>query len=150
MDTLPSCSPNSGYCSSSASGNNAQLVGDYQEKSLCIAQLSQFAEQMGVRRKYREAIEQALDEMLMNALYDAPVDEHGKPIFSEIPTKTRISLRVEQKVVVQYACDGSRFAIGVRDVRYARVARPCCAIPRACTTSNRSIASPAARGWACT
>ncbi len=91
------------------------LVSDYQEKSLCIAQLSQFAEQMGVRRKYREAIEQALDEMLMNALYDAPVDEHGKPIFSEIPTKTRISLRIEQKVVVQYACCAEQFAVAVRD-----------------------------------
>jgi hypothetical protein len=53
--------------------------------------------------------------MLMNALYDAPVDEHGRPIFSEIPTKTRISLRVEQKVVVQYACDGKQFVVGVRD-----------------------------------
>jgi hypothetical protein len=90
-------------------------VGDYQEKSLCIAQLSQFAEQMGVRRKYREAIEQSLDEMLMNALYDAPVDEHGKPVFSEIPTKTRISLRIEQKAIVQYACDGEQFAMAVRD-----------------------------------
>lgn len=91
------------------------LVGDYQEKSLCIAQISQFAELMGVRRKYREAIDQALDEMLMNALYDAPVDEHGKPIFAEIPTKTRISLRLEQKVVVQYACDGKQFVVAVRD-----------------------------------
>jgi hypothetical protein len=91
------------------------LVSDYQEKSLCIARLSQFAEEMGLRRKYREAIEQALDEMLMNALYDAPVDEHGQPIFAEIPTKTRISLRIEQKVVVQYACDGKQFAFGVRD-----------------------------------
>jgi hypothetical protein len=91
------------------------LVGDYQEKSLCIAQLSQFAEQMGVRRKYREGIEQALDEMLMNALYDAPVDEQGRPLFSEIPTKTRISLRVDQKAVVQYACDGAQFAVAVRD-----------------------------------
>jgi len=91
------------------------LVGDYQEKSLCIARISEFAESMSVRRKYRESIEQCLDEMLMNALYDAPVDEHGRPIFSEIPTKTRISLRVEQKVVVQYACDGKQFVIGVRD-----------------------------------
>ncbi len=91
------------------------LVGDYQEKSLCIAQISEFAELMSVRRKYRESIEQCLDEMLMNALYDAPVDEQGRPIFSEIPTKTRISLRVEQKVVVQYACDGGQFAIAVRD-----------------------------------
>lgn len=94
---------------------HSQLVGDYQEKSLCIAQISEFAELMGVRRKYREAIEQCMDEMLMNALYDAPVDEAGRQIFSEIPTKTRISLRLEQKAVVQYACDGHQFAISVRD-----------------------------------
>ena len=94
---------------------HSYLVGDYQEKSLCIAQVSEFAETMSVRRKYRESIEQCLDEMLMNALYDAPVDEQGRQIFSEIPTKTRISLRVEQKVVVQYACDGKQFVIGVRD-----------------------------------
>ncbi|HEX4453535.1 MAG TPA: PEGA domain-containing protein [Kofleriaceae bacterium] len=94
---------------------HSQLVGDYQEKSLAISQISEFAETMGVRRKYREAIEQCLDEMLMNALYDAPVDDQGTPIFSEIPIKTRISLRVEQKVVVQYACDGTQFCISVRD-----------------------------------
>src|SRR5262249_19185723 len=61
------------------------LVGDYTEKSNCIAQVSQLAEQLGVRRKYRESIEQCLDEMLMNALYDAPVDEEGRQIFAEIP-----------------------------------------------------------------
>jgi hypothetical protein len=94
---------------------HSYLVGDYQEKSLCIAQISEFAELMSVRRKYRESIEQCIDEMLMNALYDAPVDEQGRQIFSEIPTKTRISLRVEQKVVVQYACDGHQFAVAVRD-----------------------------------
>jgi PEGA domain len=94
---------------------HSTLVGDYQEKSLCIAQISEFAEMMSVRRKYRESIEQSVDEMLMNALYDAPVDEQGRPIFSEIPTKTRISLRVEQKVVVQYTCDGKSFAVSVRD-----------------------------------
>ncbi|HEX4419282.1 MAG TPA: PEGA domain-containing protein [Kofleriaceae bacterium] len=91
------------------------LVGDYQEKSLCISQISEFCEAMSVRRKYRESIEQCLDEMLMNALYDAPVDDQGRQIFSEIPTKTRISLRVEQKVVVQYVCDGKQFAMAVRD-----------------------------------
>jgi len=94
---------------------HSQLVGDYQEKSLAISQISEFAELMGVRRKYREAIDQCIDEMLMNALYDAPVDDQGQPIFSDIPTKTRISLRVEQKVVVQYACDGKQFVVSVRD-----------------------------------
>jgi hypothetical protein len=91
------------------------LVGDYQEKSVCIAQLSEFAASMGVRRKYREAIEQCADEMLMNALYDAPVDSEGKAIFADVPTRTRISLRMEQKAVVQYACDGDTFTMSVRD-----------------------------------
>lgn len=93
----------------------AILVGDYQEKSVAIAAVSDFAGAMGVRRKYRESIEQCLDEMLMNALYDAPVDSAGKQMFADVPTKTRISLRMEQKVVVQYACDGSFFALSVRD-----------------------------------
>jgi hypothetical protein len=95
---------------------HSQLVGDYQERSLCIAQVAEFAETMGVRRKYREMIEQCLDEMLMNALYDAPVDEQRKPLFAEVDVKTRISLRIDQKAIVQYACDGKQFAMSVRDV----------------------------------
>jgi hypothetical protein len=91
------------------------LVGDYQEKSVAIAAVSDFAGAMGVRRKYREAVEQCLDEMLMNALYDAPVDAAGKQMFADVPTKTRISLRMEQKATVEYACDGSSFALSVRD-----------------------------------
>lgn len=93
----------------------SMLVGDYQEKSICIAQISEFAKLMGVRRKYRESIEQCLDEMLMNALYDAPVDSDGNQMFADVPTKTRISLRMEQKAVVQYACDGETFTVSVRD-----------------------------------
>src|SRR5262249_13204359 len=93
----------------------SMLVGDYQEKSIAIAAISDFAAAMGVRRKYRESIEQAIDELLMNALYDAPVDQSGKQVFADVPTKTRISLRMEQKAVIQYACDGDRFAVSVRD-----------------------------------
>ncbi len=93
----------------------SMLVGDYQEKSVAIAAVSDFAAAMGVRRKYRESIEQCIDELLMNALYDAPVDADGKQMFAEVPTKTRISLRMEQKAVIQYACDGNQFAVSVRD-----------------------------------
>jgi len=89
---------------------HSQLVGDYPEKSRCIAQISELAAQLGVRRKYRAAIEQCIDEMLMNALYDAP----GRQSVAAIPTQTR-SWRVDPKVVVQYACDGQQLAVAVRD-----------------------------------
>ena len=93
----------------------SMLVGDYNEKSVAIAAISDFAGAMGVRRKYREGIEQSIDELLMNALYDAPVDQGGKALFAEVPTKSRLSLRLEQKALVQYACDGDTFAVSVRD-----------------------------------
>ncbi|TMQ19466.1 MAG: PEGA domain-containing protein [Deltaproteobacteria bacterium] len=94
---------------------HAQLVGDFHEKAVCMSQIAEFAELIGVPRRAREAIEQCVDEMVMNALYDAPVDEHGAPIFAGVPTRTRISLRTEHVVVVQYAYDGRQFAVSVRD-----------------------------------
>ena len=93
----------------------SMLVGDYQEKSFAISTIGDFAAAMGVRRKYREQIDQCIDEMLMNALYDAPVDDEGKQLFSEIPVKERVGIKVADKAVVQYACDGDRFAVSVRD-----------------------------------
>ncbi|MDB4967540.1 MAG: hypothetical protein JWN44_3229 [Myxococcales bacterium] len=91
------------------------LVSDYNEKSAAIAAIGDFAVAMGVRRKYREQIDQCIDEMLMNALYDAPVDAAGKPLFAEVPVRERVLMRVDEKAVVQYACDGERFAVSVRD-----------------------------------
>jgi hypothetical protein len=91
------------------------LIGDYQEKSQAILTIGEFAQAMGVRKKYREQIEQCMDEMLMNALYDAPVDDDGKPLFADVPVKERVLMRVDQKAIVQYACDGERFAVSVRD-----------------------------------
>jgi hypothetical protein len=91
------------------------LVGDYNEKSMAIASVGDFAQAMGVRRKYREQIDQCIDEMLMNALYDAPVDGEGKPLFADVPVRERVLLKSNEKAVLQYACDGDRFCVSVRD-----------------------------------
>ncbi len=94
---------------------HSRVVGDFQDRSLCMSQIDQFVELAAVPRRYRGPIEQCIDEMLMNALYDAPVGAQGEHIFTGIPTRTRIEYRTEQSVVVQYACDGERFAVSVRD-----------------------------------
>jgi len=96
-------------------------VGDYEEKSAAISKVSEFASSIGVRRKYRESIEQCCDEMLMNALYDAPVDASGKPLIAE-PGKKRAALKGDDRAVIEYGCDGQRFAVAVRD-RFGRFER---------------------------
>ena len=63
---------------------HARVVGDYQEKSRCMSEVSEFVDEAKVPRKYRAPIEQCIDEMVMNALYDAPVDAQGNHLFPGI------------------------------------------------------------------
>ena len=95
-------------------------VGDYEEKSAAIQRVSQFAASIGVRRKYRESIEQCCDEMLMNALYDAP--EAGKAVSAGPRGKKRAALKGDDRALIEYGCDGQRFAVAVRD-RFGRFER---------------------------
>ena len=90
-------------------------VGEHEDKLRCMAQIAAFVEQLGVPVTRSASIEQCLDEMLMNALYDAPVDANGQHVFKGVPTSERITRRTGHEVVVEYAADGARFAIAVRD-----------------------------------
>jgi hypothetical protein len=88
---------------------------EYSQRTLCRARVVAYASQHGVPRRLYAAIEQCVDEMLMNALYDAPVDETGKHVFAGVPVRTRVSQKLATNIVVQYACDGTHFAVAVRD-----------------------------------
>ncbi|MDB4961820.1 MAG: hypothetical protein JWP01_1819 [Myxococcales bacterium] len=94
---------------------HAIAVGDHVEKLRCITHIVDQIVQIGAPRSLHAPIEQCLDEMLMNALYDAPVDAQGKHIFSGVATRSRILMRTEHTVTVEYAYDGRRFAVAVRD-----------------------------------
>ena len=91
------------------------VICEYEQRSSCRSKIMAFAEQCGVRRRLGTSIDQCVDEMLMNALYDAPVDASGTPIFAGISTRARVALRIRASVVVAYACDSKRFAVSVRD-----------------------------------
>lgn len=91
------------------------VVGEHEDKLRCLARVAAFAEDLRVPATRVASIEQCLDEMLMNALYDAPVDARGQHVFKGVPTAVRITKRTGHEVVVEYAADGARLAIAVRD-----------------------------------
>ena len=90
-------------------------VHDYAERATAIATITAHATGLGANKRQQTLIEQCVDEMLMNALYDAPVDEADTPLFAGITVRQRIRLRIEQTVTVEYGHDGKRFALAVRD-----------------------------------
>jgi hypothetical protein len=75
-----------------------------------------------MRRQVRNAIGSVCEELLMNALYDAPVDDGGRQVFAEIDPHDRVKRRSPKPVSIRYAATDSQFAIAVRD-RYGRLAK---------------------------
>jgi len=57
---------------------------DFKGRGQAIDKVLEFAAEAKMRRQVRSAIGQVCEELLMNALYDAPVDEHGQQIFAEV------------------------------------------------------------------
>ncbi len=87
-------------------------VSGYEEKREALAELIQYATQMGARRHMVAKIESVADELLMNALYDAPfVREEG------VSPRTIAAGNVEpsDSALLRYASDGRHFAISVQD-----------------------------------
>src|SRR5262252_7619978 len=77
-----SCSP----ATSSASRNICRpaRLRDFEGRGKAIQTVLDFAEESKMRRQVRSAIGQVCEELLMNALYDAPVDANGQPMFADV------------------------------------------------------------------
>jgi hypothetical protein len=93
---------------------------EYKGRTAAIDEVLAYAEKVGVRRQVRSAIGQVCEELLMNALYDAPVDEQGNPIFAEVEIKARLDKLSPRPVSIRYAATETGFAVSVRD-RFGRL-----------------------------
>ena len=60
-------------------GTNISLtrLRDYQGREKAISEVLEYAEKSGVRNRIRDKIGTVCVELLMNALYDAPVDDRA-------------------------------------------------------------------------
>jgi len=58
----------------------------------------------------------AVDELLMNAIFDAPVDELGRQLYANVPRSSRIELIGKSAVEMQVAYDGLYVAITAVDL----------------------------------
>jgi hypothetical protein len=95
---------------------------DFAGRGKAIDTILQFATDTKIRRQVRNAIGQVCEELLMNALYDAPVDEDGHPIFAEVEVRDRTKKRSPRPVSIRYAATDDQFVIAVRD-RFGRLAK---------------------------
>jgi hypothetical protein len=60
-------------------------------------------------------IETAADELMLNGIYDAPRDEHGRPLHAESDRRQPVQLAAQAHVRLRWGCDGRTFALSVAD-----------------------------------
>ncbi len=90
------------------------VVSSKQRNDVVAGVLSHF-EKLGVRRANRDRIGTVLEEMLMNAIYDAPIDKEGKSIYNHLPRTVDLILKPEEQGMVRFATDGMLIAVSVQD-----------------------------------
>lgn len=88
---------------------------DFAGRCQAIDDILKFAEQAGVRRKLRTDIGQVCEELLMNALYDAPIDASGARVFGEVSPKDRLTQQSPRPVSIRFAATPEHFMVAVRD-----------------------------------
>ncbi|MCB9095323.1 MAG: cyclic nucleotide-binding domain-containing protein [Halobacteriovoraceae bacterium] len=70
---------------------------------------------IGIRGGLATQCQLVIEELLMNAIYDAPVDEKGKSLFNHLERTEKVLLPNNEKAKLRYASDGLYLAISVED-----------------------------------
>jgi hypothetical protein len=95
---------------------------DFIGRGRAIDTVLHYAEDARMRRQVRTQIAAVCEELLMNALYDAPVDAAGRPIFADVDPHDRKGTHSPRPVSIRYAATEHGFAVAVRD-RFGRLAK---------------------------
>jgi hypothetical protein len=85
------------------------------ERRDLIAGMSEHLKSFGLRKHLISRAALVCEEMLMNALYDAAVDESGKSLLNHVSRRDAVELPGNDVATVRYACDGMLLAISVSD-----------------------------------
>lgn len=70
---------------------------------------------LGVRASIMDNINIVAEEILMNAIYDAPVDEQGRPMYNALTRSELVELKPSQYAHFRFATDGTYAAVSVED-----------------------------------
>lgn len=93
----------------------SMVVRNYEQKTRAIQIIMEYAREAGLRGPVRDRVQLVSDELMMNALYHAPVDEKGNELYGATSRKELATLDEVQPIEIHYGCSGRYFGISVRD-----------------------------------
>ena len=90
-------------------------ITDAELRDEVVQNIQDYAKWLGCGRDMCNRIVTVADELITNAVYNAPRDEHGQPRYASTDRREKISLDPWEYVQVRFASDGQVFALSVTD-----------------------------------
>jgi CheY-like chemotaxis protein len=90
-------------------------VRDSREKPDYVHTVATYARRLGCSERMLELVENIVDELVTNAIYNAPRDGLGTPRYAHMSRRDHVSLDPEEQGVLRFACDGDYIAISQED-----------------------------------
>ncbi len=103
------------YMSWGVDAHTVQLTNTL-DRTEAVDALARDVREFGLGPRVASMASLVADELLSNALYDAPVDEHGKPTRASESRHLARDLSGRELVTLRYACDARYLAIEVADL----------------------------------
>ncbi len=85
------------------------------DRDTAVECIGDHAEWLGAGREARRAVESVVDELVTNAVYDAPRDADGTARYAAVDRRTKVTLRPSEHVTVRWGGDGDVLVIAVSD-----------------------------------
>lgn len=84
------------------------------DRDLAVARIQEMVGMLAVPRRIAEMFGELAHELIMNAIYDAPVDSMGRPRYAA-DRRAHVVLEPHERATVRMGTDGSRLVLQVRD-----------------------------------
>lgn len=90
-------------------------IKDSRLKQDYINEVADYASSLGCNTRTVELIETIVDELVTNAIYNAPRNEDGSPKYAKLSRRETVVLEEHEEGELQFACDGEYIAVAQID-----------------------------------
>jgi hypothetical protein len=85
------------------------------DKATALGRIAEHMGHLGIGGRVLRRLQDIADEMIMNAIYDAPLDADGRPKFAHLTRQTPVALAHAEQSTLSFGSDGRTFVLGIRD-----------------------------------
>ncbi|NRA67616.1 MAG: CBS domain-containing protein [Pseudobacteriovorax sp.] len=94
---------------------NQEPICSSDQRLIVIKKMKTFFSELGLTKSLISRIAMVAEELLLNAIYDAPISSSGEPLYNNLDRRVQVTLRPHEQGTFHYGCDGSYVGIAATD-----------------------------------